>query len=164
MELFKLLLSHLNGINQFRAETYQPESEDRMDTLLYQFWFNDTEGLRLQVGDKLASLQTALRHWMNMRHLLTEFRRTTGFFGKPGNEWKEHLKRMNCIPHAQASIAFVDLKSSASMSGLMLDDGPTFDTNLANVFDLLTQVEGCNGIEEFQALRIYNEGLREWFS
>jgi hypothetical protein len=164
MELFKLLLSYLNGINQFRAEAYELESEDRMNSLLCQLWIKDSKALHTQVGHKFALLETVLKRWMNMRRLLTGFQRTTGYFGKPGDEWKEYLKRMDCVTHAHASIAFVDLRGSDSMSGLILSNEPTFDADLAKVFDLLTQVEGCNGVEEFQALRIYNEGLREWFS
>jgi hypothetical protein len=164
IELFKLLLSHLNGINQFTAETYEPESEDRMNSLLYQFWVNDAETNRAQVGDKFDSLQNALECWMNMRHILTGFQRTTGYFGRPGDEWREHLRRMDRVPHAKASIAFVDMKSSAGMSGLVLDGGPSFANEVATVFDLLTQVNGCNGKEEFGALHAYNEKLREWFS
>jgi hypothetical protein len=164
IELFKLLLSHLNGINQFHAETYEPESEDRMNSLLYQFWVNDAGTLRSQVGDRFDSLQNALENWMNMRHILTKFQRITGYFGRPGDKWREHLRRMDRVPHAKASIAFVDLKSSAGMSGLVLCGGPSFANDLATVFDLLTQVDGCNGEEEFGALHAYNEELRDWFS
>jgi hypothetical protein len=164
IELFKLLLSHLNGINQFHAETYEPESEDIMNSLLYQFWHNDAGTIRSQVGDRFDSLQNALECWMNMRHMLTEFQRTTGYFGRPGDKWREYLRRMDRVPHAKASIAFVGLKSSASMSGLVSCGRPSFANDLATVFDLLTQVEGCNGEEEFGALHAYNEELREWFS
>jgi hypothetical protein len=163
VELFKLLLSHLNGINQFYAETYEPESEDRMNSLLYQLWINDVGTVRSRVGGRFDSLQNALENWMNMRYMLTQFQRTTGYFGRPGEQWREHLRRMDCVPHAKASIAFVDLKTSADMSGAVLCGGSSFASDLATVFDLLTQVEGCNGEEEFGALHAYNEELLEWF-
>ena len=163
IELFKLLLSFLNGINQFSDESYEPEAEERMNNLLYQFWINDAEPLRLKVGDQFPALQAALEHWMNIRHLLTEFQRATGYFGKPGDDWKEYLRRLDCVAHAKASIAFVDLKSFAGTGGAVAKDGTTFHADLVTVFDLLTQVKECNGVEEFEALRLYNEGLLEWF-
>jgi len=164
MELFKLLLSYLNSINQFSPESYEPEAEERMNHLLNHLWINDAEALRSSAGDRFPALQAAWERWMSMRHLLAEFQRTTGYFGKPGDDWKEHLRRMDRVAHAKASIAFVDLKSFASGPGSALDGETTFNDDLVAVFDLLTQVEGCNGVEEFDALRPYNEGLMEWFS
>jgi hypothetical protein len=164
MELFKLLLSYLNEFNQFSVESYEPEAEERMNHLLYQFWIHDAETLHSRVGMRFPELQAAWQHWITMRHQLTEFQRTTGYFGKPGDEWKDHLRRMDRVTHAKASIAFVDLKSFASVGTLTMDDGTQFDNDIMTVFDLLTQVEGCNGVDEFEALRVYNEGLLEWFS
>jgi hypothetical protein len=71
---------------------------------------------------------------------------------------------MDRISHAKASIAFVDLKSSINNGSLVLSFEPSFDATLAIAFDLLTQVDGCNGVEEFEALQTYNEKLMEWFS
>jgi hypothetical protein len=159
-ELFKLLLSYLNNINQFNPDSYEAEEEEKMNNLLYQFWIHDADWLRAKFGAQFAELQATWQRWMNMRYMLTEFQCTTGFFGKPGDEWKEHLRGMDRVAHAKASIAFVDLKSCVSANENL--EGK-FDDDLAVVFDLLTKVEGCNGVEEFGALRVYNDELREWF-
>jgi hypothetical protein len=166
MELFKLLQLYLNGLDQFDAESYEPEAEERMNHLLYQFWINDSETLRAKVGMRFPELQTAWECWINMRHQLSEFQRSTGYFGgRLGDDWKEHLRTMDCVDRAKACIAFVDLKSFAGGEALTTHTGLQFDNDIATVFDLVTQVEGCNGVEEFEeALRVYNEGLLEWFS
>ncbi|KAH8727471.1 hypothetical protein GQ44DRAFT_757878 [Phaeosphaeriaceae sp. PMI808] len=164
-ELYKLLISFLNGINQFDSEAYEPLAEERMDNLLRQFWDHDADRLRSEVGENIMRLQAAWGHWMDMRIVLKKFQRDAGYIGKPGDDWKAELRRMGRVPRAQASIAFVDLKMK---SGLMIDEcvlqvDPTFDDDLKIIFDLLTQVDGCNGIEEFAALSLYNKGLLEWF-
>jgi hypothetical protein len=165
MELFKLLLSCLNGLNQFDTESYEPEAEERMNHLLYQCWINNAEMLRSKLGVRFSELEIAWHRWMNLRHRLTEFQRTTGYFGKPGDDWKEYLRTIDRVTHAKASIAFVDLKTFVSAGTTAAGAGPQFDNDVATVFDLLTQVEGLNGVEEFEeALRMYNEGLLEWFS
>ncbi|KAF2832935.1 hypothetical protein CC86DRAFT_376192 [Ophiobolus disseminans] len=160
MQLFKLLLSYLNNINEFAPEAYQPDAEERMNNLLYQFWINDAESLRTKVGNQFDALQASLERWMNMRHLLAEFQRKTGYFGKPGDGWKEYLRRMDRVAHARSSIAYVGMKGCVGVVGEGVE---AFDDELVTVFDLLTQVEGCNGVEEFEAVRGFNEGLLEWF-
>jgi hypothetical protein len=165
MELFKLLLSYLNGLNQFDTESYEPEAEERMNHLLYQFWISDAEMLRSKMSVRFSELETSWHRWITMRHQLTEFQRTTDYFGKPGDDWKEYLRTIDRVARAKASIAFVDLKSSASAGISATCAGLQFDNDVATVFDLLTQVEGCNGAEEFvEALRVYNERLLGWFS
>jgi hypothetical protein len=164
MELFKLLLSYLNKLNQFSTVCYEPEAEERMNHLLDQFWNHDAETIRSRVGMRFPELQTAWQRWIIMRHQLAKFQRTTGYFGRPGNDWKEHLKSMDRVTHAKASIAFVDFKSFASAGALATDVASQFDDDIMTVFDSLTQVEGCNGVAEFEALRAYNEELLEWFS
>jgi hypothetical protein len=165
MELFRLLLSYLNGLNQFDTNSYEPEAEERMNHLLYQFWIYDAEMLRSKLGVRFSELETAWHRWITMRHQLTEFQHTTGYFGNPGDGWKEYLRAIDRVAHAKASIAFVDLKTFASAGISATCAGPQFDNDVATVFDLLTQVEGCNGVEEFEeALRVYNEGLLGWFS
>jgi hypothetical protein len=164
LELFKLLLSFLNGINQFSAGAYETEAEKRMNGLLHQFWVSDANTVRSAVGDRYFELQTVWEYWTNMRLRLTDFQSTTGYFGKPGADWKEHLRRMDRVTHAKASIAFVDMKSLRAAGNVTTNAVSNFDNNLATIFDLLTQVDGCNGIEEFRAIRLYNEELLVWFS
>jgi hypothetical protein len=164
LELFKLLLSFLNGINQFSATSYEPEAEESMNHLLKEFWSNDTDAIRSRVGERFAELQTAWDRWMSMQLSLYKFQRTIGYFGNPGEEWKAHLRRMERVAHAKASIAFVDMKGSGMTGGSAKDIGPEFDNDLATIFDVLTQVEGCDGVDEFGAIRVYNQGLLAWFS
>ncbi|KAH5692063.1 hypothetical protein HBI23_006450 [Parastagonospora nodorum] len=164
MELFKLLLSFLNGINQFGAETYEHDAEDRLNHLLVQLWINDADVIRSKLGNEFAEVKNVWEHWTNMRLLLAEFQHTTGYFGRPGNSWKEHLRQMERVDHAKASIAFIDMKRAVSNQGFASVIGPHFNNRLATLFDLLTQVEGCNGVEEFGALSSYNAELLEWFS
>lgn len=136
-----------------------------MNNLLYQFWINDADSLGAKLGDRLPMLQAALERWMHMRQLLSDFQRTSGYFGRPGDDWKEHLKRMDrVVDRAKANIAFVDLKSFANMVGSAGVEKETFDDDLMLVFDLLTQVEGSNGPEAFDAVRLFDQGLLEWFS
>ncbi|XP_014550504.1 hypothetical protein COCVIDRAFT_31772 [Bipolaris victoriae FI3] len=85
-ELFKLLLSYLNGINEFSSDSYDIDAEKRMNFLLDLFWLSDTEALQAQLGDDTARIQTALKSWMSMRHHLGAFRRATGYFGWPGEQ------------------------------------------------------------------------------
>lgn len=164
MKLFKLLLSFLNGINQFVAETYEHEAEDTLNQLLFHFWIKDAEAIRYELGNDFEEVENIWEHWTNIRFLLAEFQRTTGYFGRPGDSWKEHLRQMERVDHAKASIAFIDMKSAVANQGFASIVLPDFNDRLATIFDLLTQVEGCNGVEEFGALATYNSELLEWFS
>jgi hypothetical protein len=83
-ELFKLLVSYLNGNNQFSSDSYDIDAEKRMNFLLNLFWLGDTEALQAQLGNDTARIQIALKSWMSMRHRLGAFRRATGYFGWPG--------------------------------------------------------------------------------
>ncbi|EDU40194.1 conserved hypothetical protein [Pyrenophora tritici-repentis Pt-1C-BFP] len=111
-ELFKLLVSYLNGIEQFSSENYDFTAEERMNFLLNQFWAGgDTEALHTKLGsDNATRIQIALESWMNMRHRLSEFRSATGYFGRPGEQWTQFLRSTDDAPCAQAMIAFVDLQ------------------------------------------------------
>jgi hypothetical protein len=161
-ELFQLLLSCLNEINQFSMDAYESDAEERMNHLLYQFWTNDHEVLRARLGERFPSVEAALENWMSMRHRLADFRNVTRYRGKPGDNWKKHLKQVGTVSHAQASIAFVKMRNASTREGLSAADS-SFNDDLAMLFDHLTQVEGCNGEEEFGGLRWYNEALLEWF-
>ncbi|KAF2856065.1 hypothetical protein T440DRAFT_412903, partial [Plenodomus tracheiphilus IPT5] len=163
IELFKLLLSHLNNINQFSAETYSMEAEQRMNMLLHQFRINDTELLQAKLGVDFARLQVALESWMGMRHRLSEFRVVTGYLGQPGEQWEEHLRHMPNVPCAYASLSYVELQESAAKdreSSYVVD---SFDEDLAKMFDVMTMVKGCNGSEAFKGIGVYNAVLLEWF-
>ncbi|KAF1841126.1 uncharacterized protein K460DRAFT_198851 [Cucurbitaria berberidis CBS 394.84] len=162
-ELFRLLLSYLNSINQFSMNSYDVDSEERMDFLLDRLWAYDAEKLRSDLGEDFARLHAALETWMNMRDRLTSFQTTTGYLGQPGEEWKAHLRRMLDLPaRAQACIAFGELKGPLNKEGEPHHVAETFDDDLAMIFDLLTRVKGCNGAEEFKAIRLYNEALLKW--
>lgn len=104
-ELFKLLLSHLNSINQFSPDAYNPETEERMNTLLCEFWLYDTEIIRARLGDRFPEVRAAWQRWMCMRRALSDFQHTTRYYGNPGEDWKEHLRRLDTVSHAKASIA-----------------------------------------------------------
>lgn len=160
-ELFKLLLSHLNGINQFNPDTHKPEAEERMNSLLEQFWLYDIQTLRGRSGDRFTHIQTVWHQWMSVRRALSEFQQTTGYLGNPGEDWKEYLRGLDTVSHAKASIAYVDFQSSMSSRE---DIDEQLNDDLAIVFDTMTQVGGCTGVEEFSAVEQYNEGLLGWFS
>jgi hypothetical protein len=163
-ELFKLLLSYLNGINQFSSDAYDVEAEERMNLLLHQFWLSDTETRNARLGDDAARLQTALESWMSMRHRLSQFRSATGYFGRPGEQWTEYLRGMDDdVQSAQAMLAYVDLQGFVSREGECEFVADTFDHDLARVFDALTMVAGCNGPEAFRGVQRYNKALLEWF-
>ncbi|KAH7095712.1 hypothetical protein FB567DRAFT_36880 [Paraphoma chrysanthemicola] len=163
-ELFKLLVAYLVGIEPFKADSYDSGAEEKMNGLLYQFWVNDGDTLRLEVGDKFANLAIAFERWMGMRHLLAEFRRASKYSGRTGLDWQQYLRQLDHKAHAKAAIAFVELSRFANTRHPEGSIPTTFDSDLATLFDLLTQVKGCNGAEEFQAVQSYNKDLIEWFS
>ncbi|KAF1946103.1 hypothetical protein EJ02DRAFT_367925 [Clathrospora elynae] len=162
-ELFKLLLSYLNGIHQFSADSYDFDAEERMNFLLNQFWVSDTEALQNTLGDDFVRLHIALGSWMSMRHRLGEFRNGTGYFGRPGEGWAEYLRCMEDVPRANVMLAYVDLQDLAGKGDASRYVSDTFDDDLAMVFDVLTRVKGCLGAEAFVCVRRYNEALLEWF-
>lgn len=152
-ELFKLLLSYLNSINEFKPSAYNAEAEQRMDDLLENLWVLETD-------DRLNKV---FRSWMSMRNRLVKFRTTTGYFAGPGDPWKAHLNRMpDLSARAQACIAYVDLKGASTELYRQQEAAVAFDEDLATVFDLVTKIEGCNGASEFLAIRLFNEALFEW--
>ncbi|KAF1915076.1 hypothetical protein BDU57DRAFT_261895 [Ampelomyces quisqualis] len=156
-ELFKLLLRHLNNIDQFSSESFEPEAKDRLNHLLNHFWLHDTEIICARLGDRFTQRHTA----MSMRHARSDFQHTTGYSGNPGDDWKAHLRRMDRVSRARASIAYVGLQSCVRSRG---DVDERFNDHVAIVFDTMTQVDGCTGVEEFSAVEVYNEGLYVWFS
>ncbi|RAR07119.1 c6 zinc finger domain containing protein [Stemphylium lycopersici] len=162
-ELFKLLVAYLNGIEQFSNNAYDFSAEERMNMLLNQFWINDTEALQAALGDDACRLRIALESWMSMRYRLSQFRSTTGYFGRPREEWIEYLRRMDDVSSARAMLAFVDLQGSARKEGECGYVAEMFDVDLTVVFDALTKVKGCNGSEAFRGVRRFNDALLEWF-
>jgi hypothetical protein len=161
-ELFRLLISYLNGIEQFSSNSYDVEAEERMNFLINQFWLSDTEALQARLGDDAAHLQIALESWMSMRHRLSQFRSATGYFGRPGEQWTEYLRHLDDIPNAQAMLAHVDLQGFVGREGECGYVAESFDEDLARVFDALTMMTEYNGPEAFRVRR-YNEALLEWF-
>ncbi|KAF2023100.1 hypothetical protein EK21DRAFT_119081 [Setomelanomma holmii] len=159
-ELFKLLVSYLNGINQFSSDSYDIDAEKQMDFLLNLLRFSDTEALRAQLGVDTARVQIALESWMSMRRRLGAFRSATGYFGWPGEQWAEFLRHLDTVPSAQAILAYVDLQGREGECGYVAD---TFDEDLARVFDALTRVPGRNGPKAFESVGRYNEVLLDWF-
>ena len=164
IELFILVLSYVNGINHFSPKAFQPDTEERMNNLLYQFSINDTEPIRTKFGDQSSQLQATLKTWMSLRHSLTEFRKVTGYSGRPGDDWKDHWKQLEVAARANASIALVKMRSCSTEGNTPDTLGPKSNDDLAMMFEMLTQVEGSNGVTEFEGIRSYNELLMKWFS
>ncbi|KAJ4367326.1 hypothetical protein N0V83_006907 [Neocucurbitaria cava] len=163
-ELFTLLLSYLNGINQFGPDSYDTNAEERMDSLLIQLWALNEKQLRSELGNDFVRLDTALRGWMDMRKRLVAFQTSTGYLEQPGEPWRAYLRRMLDISgRAQLCIAFSELQAPWSDEGGLQYVDRSFDEDLETVFDLLTRVKGCNGAEEFKAIRVFNEALLGWF-
>ncbi len=161
IELFSLLLSFLNGINEFSNNSYNPDAETKMNELIDELFANDKEELRKRLGNDFERLHRALLNWINMRNRLTYFRSLTDYSGLPGADWKAHLRGMNdARSRAQACIAFNNMKAVELEDPSMFTDA--FDEDLAQIFDLLTRVKGCNGAEEFKAIQAYNGTLSEW--
>jgi hypothetical protein len=155
LELFSLLVSYLTGINEFEpnASTYDVEAEERMNFLLNHFSLSLADN---QVHDDDAGLR-ALQTWMAMRHALSSFRHTTQYFGRPGEQWTEYLRGLDDVPCARAMLGYVDLQRECevTMEG--------FDEELMGVFDRMTRVTGCIGVDSFQGVRKFNKALLEWF-
>lgn len=166
-ELFKLLLSYLNDINQFQSRRQDHSSEQRLDALLWNFWIDDAESLQSRIGGRFARLDVAFRAWLDMRSRVTEFQTTTGYFGQSGEEWTAYLRNITeRQDHAQACIAFVKLKDMSGeehREAVPQIDKATLNKDLAMVFDFLTNIQGCNGVEAFEGLTAFNEALLRWF-
>ncbi|KAI4708385.1 hypothetical protein J4E89_007009 [Alternaria sp. Ai002NY15] len=163
LELYRLLVSYLNGIKNFDPTNYDCAAEERMDFLLNQFHCTDADAWHSDHNDSALRLHLAFEKWMSMRHRLAAFRSTTGYFGPPGRQWEEHLRRLNDVPHAEAILAFVDMKDpgDGDEGGRVLGDG--FDNDLMMMFDGLTKFQDCNGPEAFKGVRKFNERLLVWF-
>lgn len=164
-ELFKLLISYLNGINEFSSDSYDFTAEERMNLLLNQFWVsNGMEALQTTLGsDNATRIQIALESWMGMRHRLSEFRSATGYFGRPGEQWTQYLRSLDDTPCAQAMLAFVDLQGFVESEGEWRYVKETFDNDLKTVFNALTRIPWCDGPEAFRGVWKFNQALLEWF-
>jgi hypothetical protein len=161
-ELFKLLLSYLNNINEFRPEQSNSAFTERLNHLLLQFWINDMETLQLIYRDRFVQLHVAFRSWMDIRARIQEFRVSAQYYGKPGDEWKKYLREITePRKRAEACIALADLLDG--VNGAKKFPEQNFDEDLCTVFDQLTQFPGCNGAEEFEGVKMYNENLLAWF-
>jgi hypothetical protein len=164
LELFKLLVSYLDGIKQFESISYDFAAEERMNFLLNHFQCIDTATWRSNHSDSAVRLHFALERWMSMRHRLSDFRSATGYFGQPGQQWEEFLRGLDNVPHAEAILAFVELKDDGELEeGRELIARHGFDEDLMVVFDGLTRMKGCNGPEAFKGVKKFNEALLKWF-
>ncbi|KAI4924791.1 hypothetical protein J4E85_007908 [Alternaria conjuncta] len=163
LELYRLLVAYLNGIKNFDPTNYDSAAEERMDFLLNQFHCTDADAWQSDHNDSALRLHLAFEKWMSMRHRLAAFRSVTGYFGAPRRQWEEHLRGLDDVPHAEAILAFVDLKDAGDgeESGRVLGDG--FDNDLMMMFDGLTKFQDCNGPEAFKGVRKFNERLLVWF-
>lgn len=161
-ELTILLLSYINNINDFAQDNFQWEAEERMNNLILHLWKTDTIRLEAKFGDTFARMNTSLKTWMDMRQRLERLRVGIGYLGAPGDDWKNHLNRMVYATRANAVIALTNMRKLQSVADAAWDQ-ETFDNDLAVIFDELTQIIGCNGAEEFGALRLYNQTLFDWF-
>jgi len=163
LELYRLLVSYLNDIKNFDPTNYDSAAEERMDFLLNQFHCTDADVWHSDHNDSALRVHLAFEKWMSMRHRLAAFRSVTGYFGLPGRQWKEFLRGLDDVPHAEAILAFVDLKDAGDgeEGGRVLGDG--FDNDLMMMFDGLTKFQDCNGPEAFKGVRKFNERLLVWF-
>ncbi|KAF2468665.1 uncharacterized protein BDR25DRAFT_343980 [Lindgomyces ingoldianus] len=161
-ELFKLLLSRFSDLNQFKSELDHKEPEDRLNMLLNQFWFNDLECLRMTEDDRFVDLQMAFQSWMDMRTKLHDFQISSEYLGKPGDEWQAYLRSLTSTEQrSRACIALMDLRDSLGDGNTIVKD--TFNKNMMTIFDLLTKIPDCNGVEAFCGLADYNRKLLAWF-
>jgi hypothetical protein len=126
-ELFKLLLSYLNGTNQFSSDSYDIDAEKRINFLLILLWPSDTEVLQAQLGEDTARLRIALESWMSVRHRLGAFRSATGYFGWPGEQWIEFLRQLDDVQSTQAMLAYVNLQGFVGREGKCGYVADTFD-------------------------------------
>jgi hypothetical protein len=165
LELYRLLVSYLDGIKHFDPCNYDAAAEERMDFLLNQFHCTDAETWHTDHNDDAIRLHLALEKWMSLRHRLAAFRSATGYFGPPGRQWEEFLRGLDGVPHAEAILAFVDLKDDGggAEEGGRVVLGHGFDHDLMVVFDGLTRFQDCNGPEAFKGVRRFNERLLVWF-
>lgn len=163
MELFELLLSFLHGINQFSTEAYDELAEERMMQLLHGFWVIDIDNIRLEYSEDFVDVENAWTRWKSMHNLVADFRRSTGYHGEPGDEWIEYLRGMKGVDHANSSIALIRMQRVGIEGGFEKDLGSKFDGRLAIIFNSLTQIKHCTGVEEFHAIKQYNKKLLRWF-
>jgi len=98
-----------------------------------------------------------------MRHRLGAFRRATGYFGWPGEQWIEFLRHLDNVPSAYAILAYINLQGFVGREDECGYVANTFNKDLTRVFDALTRVPECNRPKAFEGVRRYNEALLEWF-
>ncbi|KAL1792132.1 hypothetical protein ACET3X_009883 [Alternaria dauci] len=164
LELTRLLISYLDGINEFDSTSYDFAAEERMNFLLHHFQCAETEIWHTNHSDSAIRLDLTLERWMTMRHRLSAFRNATGYFGPPGQQWEEFLRGLDNAPHAKAILAFVELKDDGELEdGKGIGAGNGFNADLMVVFDGLTRIKGCNGPDAFKGVKRFNEGLWKWF-
>lgn len=162
-ELFKLLLSRVNNINQFTPGSDCCDAEERLNHLLYHVWINERLNFEVAVGERYDRLSVAFERWMDMRTRLQAFQNLTRYSGSPGEEWRTHLRGIEDLSErAQACIALADLRSTIQDDRFFV--GSSFNEDLTIVFDYLTMFPGCNGPEEFRGVERYNLPLLEWFT
>ena len=163
LELYRLLVAYLNGIKNFDSSNYDSAAEERMDFLLNQFHCMDSDVFRSFRNDGAVHLHYVFEKWMSMRHRLDAFRSATGYLGPPGREWEEFLRGLDDVPHAEAILAFVDLKDAGDGEEGEMALGDGFDEDLMKMFDRLTKFPDCNGPEAFKGVKKFNERLLVWF-
>lgn len=174
-ELFILLLSFLNSINQFAPlSSIYHAAEDRLDQLLYHFVETDTPTLLSAHPDRSRGLLNAFTAWMALRTRLRIFHAKTHYSGSPGEEWRAWLRaRDDTGERAQACIALVEMceggfgvASTMGRYGTENTEGDRekLNTQLKDLFDLLTMFPACNGAEEFEGISRWNERLWVWFT
>jgi hypothetical protein len=162
-ELFKLLLSRLNKLNEFNSSVIDPGHENRLSDLLANFWASDRSHLRMMFGSRFNSVTAAFEAWQQMRERLTRFRVETEYRGGPGGDWKKFLQELGAKDQRLRAKAVLAHWELGEVEEGVFEWGERFEQDLMLVFDGLTRYVGCNGAEEFAGLAGYNKELMEWF-
>lgn len=162
IELFKLILECLIHYRRFHPTTYEGEAEERMNNLLIQLCDEETQS-NGSTNDAWTRQSTAIKAWIDLRKHMNTFRVATGFFGTPGDEWKAYLRGMaDSNYRAKACIALIDLKEKSKEELELHFANAQFNDDLKEGFHQLTKLPDCNGSEEFDRVRQFNEELRQW--
>ncbi|KAF2714231.1 hypothetical protein K504DRAFT_488437 [Pleomassaria siparia CBS 279.74] len=160
LELFKLLLSYLNKLREFNLEEV-----NHLNYLLRRFWQNDMQNIQTNFRDRFAQMHATFDAWMELHTRLHKFQVTAEYFGRPGAGWQMHLRELSDAgklrKRATASYARAELAETAKHMTRISEE--RINEDLCLVFDQLTQFPHCNGAEEFESVRQYNEDLLEWF-
>ncbi|OAG11348.1 uncharacterized protein CC84DRAFT_1253825 [Paraphaeosphaeria sporulosa] len=122
---------------------------------------------KAQPAPQRATARRALKLWVVLHSALAQFRDDTQFYGRPGEEWRQHTRMLMAIPGREewrnaleARRKLRDLPLAIEKTGGWLEGGQ-FARALADFFSVLIRHGWREHLEE--RFLAYNKNLCPWF-